>query len=58
MLDAEGLMQLIEAAEGHSLEENVLSVTDGLSRCCGPSSFADDVSLLALELPAQLDECV
>jgi sigma-B regulation protein RsbU (phosphoserine phosphatase) len=52
MLETEGLMRFIEEADGRSVAESVSRVIDRLSRCYKPLSFADDVSLLALELPA------
>jgi len=53
MLETEGLIQLIEETRAGSLEENVSECIDNLKRWCGPSPFADDVSLLVLEVPCE-----
>ena len=51
MLDTEGLIRLVEESRGLPLNENLVAFIDKLRRWCTPLSFADDVSLLALELP-------
>ena len=52
MLGPEGLLRLIEDARALSLDECVARCMDGLRRWCAPTAFDDDVSLLALEIPA------
>ena len=51
MLDTEGLMQFIEEACEHPMPESIAGVLAKLRRWCGPVSLADDISLLAFELP-------
>ena len=51
MLDAEGLMQFVEEAYKHPMPESIASILEKLRRWCGPVSLADDISLLAFELP-------
>jgi sigma-B regulation protein RsbU (phosphoserine phosphatase) len=51
MLDAEGLMQFVEEACKHPIQKSIASVLGKLRRWCGPVSLADDISLLAFELP-------
>ncbi len=49
MLGSEGLLRLIEDARGVSLNECVKQCMDNLRRWCAPTTFRDDISLLALE---------
>jgi len=51
MLDTEGFMKFIEESCEHSIQESVANVIRRLRRWCEPVSLADDVSLLAFELP-------
>lgn len=50
-LDTEGLIRFIKETQDHSLKESLVVCMDKLRHWCKPFSFADDVSLLALELP-------
>ncbi|MCP4257583.1 MAG: fused response regulator/phosphatase [Planctomycetes bacterium] len=52
MLDTEGLIRIIEESHGHPLKESLVTYIDNIRRWSTPLPFADDVSLLALELPA------
>lgn len=51
MLDTEGLIRFIEESHGDLLKESLMTCVENIRRWCTPLSFADDVSLLALELP-------
>ncbi len=51
MLQAEGLIQLIEKTRAGSLHDDLASCIAELKRYCGAEPFVDDVSLLALEMP-------
>jgi sigma-B regulation protein RsbU (phosphoserine phosphatase) len=52
MLKTAGLSQLIENTRANSLSEDLASCIVELKRWCGPVPFADDISLLALEMPS------
>ena len=51
MLDTEGLIRFVDESRGHPLNESLVAFIDKLRQWSTPVSFADDVSLLALELP-------
>jgi hypothetical protein len=51
MLETDGLIQLIERARTRPLSEALSSCVEELKRWCDPIPLADDLSLLALELP-------
>ncbi len=52
MLQIEGLIRLIENTRAGSLHEDLASCIVELKRWCGPVPFADDISLLILEMPS------
>ncbi len=52
MLNLEGLIRLIEQTQSGSLENSVVKCTTEFKRWCASVPLADDISLLALELPA------
>jgi sigma-B regulation protein RsbU (phosphoserine phosphatase) len=51
MLQPEGFIQLIERTRGSSLSESLITCIEELKRWCDPATFADDISVLALEMP-------
>ena len=53
MLETQGFIQLIDRTRGGSLHEDLASCIGKLKRWCGPVPFADDISLLALEMQAE-----
>ena len=53
MLKEEGLVQLIENSRTKSFDDVLASIIGELKRWCGPVPFADDISLLALEIPTE-----
>jgi sigma-B regulation protein RsbU (phosphoserine phosphatase) len=52
MLQIEGLIQLIERAQASSLNEGLNKCIEELKRWCDSVPVADDISLLAIEIPA------
>jgi sigma-B regulation protein RsbU (phosphoserine phosphatase) len=51
MLDTEGLIRFLEQSYEHPLKESIVVFIDKFRQWCTPLPFADDVSLLALEIP-------
>ncbi len=51
MLNVEGLIRLIEQTQSGSLDDSVVKCTDALKCWCASVPLADDISLLAIELP-------
>ena len=56
MLNTEGLIQIVDQARGLPLDERIREVMEGLRKWCGSAPFADDVSILALEMCEAVDE--
>jgi len=52
MLQAEGLIRLIEDNQAGSLNDALASCVEEFKRWCDSVPFTDDISLLALEIPA------
>ena len=50
MLEIEGLVKLINDTQAGPLDKSVVSSIEELKRWCGPIPFADDISMLALEI--------
>jgi sigma-B regulation protein RsbU (phosphoserine phosphatase) len=53
MLQAEGFVRLIERKRSDSLKQSVESCVKELNHWCAPVPFADDLSLLGLEMPSE-----
>ena len=51
MLQAEGLIRLIEGNQAASLNDALASCVEEFKRWCDSAPFTDDISLLALEIP-------
>ena len=52
MLETEGLMELINSTRQGPLPESLTKCIQALNGWCASTPFADDISLLALEIPA------
>ena len=53
MLGTEGFLQILQRTPSSSLQQDLASCVASLKRWCGPVPFADDISLLALEMQAE-----
>ena len=51
MLDTEGLIRFIEESHRDLLKESLMTCVENIQHWCTQLPFADDVSLLALEMP-------
>jgi sigma-B regulation protein RsbU (phosphoserine phosphatase) len=52
MLQPDGLIRFLLRSRSRPLNDAIEQCVQELKRWCGPVPFADDVSLLALEMPA------
>lgn len=53
MLEPEGLVRLLDTTRSFPLDESVSACIEGLRKWCGGTPFNDDISILAVEVPAQ-----
>ena len=51
MLQTDGLIRFLRRSQSRPLNEAIEQCIQDLKRWCGPVPFADDISLLALEIP-------